>query len=229
MAFQDEVIFQRTEMGSDEIRSGKVVLRHNERLVLVLIDGVTTYAQLRTKMRGLVRERFDLALRGLQEKGLIVDVLFPLIDEHKDAIAPEVLVDFLQTNSKGRTDSVESRDSENIHAYSGMISGSGNLALSIDTRAGPASKFLNHGNPTGLSAVDVNEVDFLLPVDVSLGSAPANSRAKTKLENIHLAPQKKKRRRSKRVRVVQPAWHIYAYGALLIFGVLLVIYAVFIR
>ena len=91
MTFQDGVIFQRTETGSNEIRNGKVVLRHNERLVLVLIDGITSYAQLRTKMRGLVQERFDLALLGLQEKGLIVEILFPLIDQHKDAIAPEVL------------------------------------------------------------------------------------------------------------------------------------------
>lgn len=237
MAFQDKVIFQRTEMGSDEIRSGKVVLRHNERLVLVLIDGVTTYAQLRTKMRGLVPERFDLALRGLQEKGLIVDVLFPLIDEHKDAIAPEVLVDFLQANSKGGvgklvsggSDSFDISESKNEHAFSGMISSSGNLALSIDTRAGPSSGFLKLANPTGLSAVDANEVDFFLPLDVSLLSAPATSRPKTKLENIHLGPERRKRKRSKRVRVVQPAWHIYAYGALLILGIILVVYAVFIR
>ena len=237
MVFQDEIIFQRTEMGANEIRSGKVVLRHNERLVLVLIDGVTSYAELRTKMRGLVRERFDLALSGLQEKGLIVDILFPLIDEHRDAIAPEILVDFLQANSKGRVDtlidsganSFDTRDPENVHAFSGMISSSGNLALSIDTRAGPSSKFLNKGNPTGLSAADTNEVDFFLPVDVSLGATKVNARPKTKLENIHLVPKKKKRRRSKRVRIVQPAWHIYAFGALLILGVFLVTYSVFIR
>ena len=237
MVFQDEIIFQRTEMGANEIRSGKVVLRHNERLVLVLIDGVTSYAELRTKMRGLVRERFDLALSGLQEKGLIVDILFPLIDEHRDAIAPEILVDFLQTNSKGGLDTkpnvgvnyIDTRDPNNVHAFSGMISSSGNLALSIDTRAGPSSKFLNMANPTGLSSADTNEMDFFLPGDVSLDAALANARPKTKLENIHLNPQKKRRKRSRRVRVHQPTWHIYAYGALLFLGVFLVIYSVFIR
>lgn len=237
VAFEDNLIFQRTEMGSDEIRSGKVVLRHNERLVLVLIDGVTSYAQLRKKMRGMVRDRFDLALNGLQEKGLIVDVLFPLIDEHKDAIAPEVLVDFLQANSKGGvgsliaggTDHSEKRDPNNVHAFSGMISSSGNLALSIDTRAAPSSGFLSDTNPTGLSAIDVQEGDFFLPVDLSLDATSASPRPKTKLENIHRNPEKKRRKRSRRVRVVQPAWHIYAYGALLILGVLSVIYALFFR
>ena len=229
MSFQDNVIFQRTEMGANEIRNGKVVLRHNERLVLVLIDGATSYAQLRTKMRGLVRERFDLALTGLQEKGLIVDILFPLIDQHKDAIAPEVLVDFLQANSKGGAESIEARDSQNVHAFSGMISSSGNLALSIDTRAGPSSRMPNNAKPTGLSAADANDVDLFLPLDVSLGAGAANSRPKTKLENIHLGPERRKRKRSKRVRVVQPAWHLYAYGALLFAGTFLVIYAVFFR
>lgn len=231
MTFQDDMIFQRTETGSDEIRKGKIVLRHNERLVLVLIDGVTSYAQIRAKMRGLVQERFDLALTGLQEKGLIVDILFPLIDQHKDAIAPEVLVDFLQANSlgtsvSGASDAQDTRDPQNPHAFSGMISGSGNLALSIDTRAGPSSRMLNHANP---EPIDANGVDFFMPADVSLGELPASSRPKTKLVHVYPNPEKKKRKRSKRARVVQSSWHIYAYSALLLLGTCLVLYAIFFR
>lgn len=231
VTFQDGMIFQRTETGSEEIRKGKIVLRHNERLVLVLIDGVTNYAQLRAKMRGLVQERFDLALTGLQEKGLIVDILFPLIDQHKDAIAPEVLVDFLQANSQGATisgasDAPDTRDPHNPHAFSGMISSSGNLALSIDTRAELSSRMLNHANP---ESSDANGVNFFLPVDVSLGDVPASSRPKTKLVHVYPNPEKKKRKRSKRTRVVQTSWHIYAYGALLLVGTFLVSYAIFFR
>lgn len=231
MTFQDGVIFQRTETGSDEIRKGKIVLRHNERLVLVLIDGVTSYAQLRAKMRGLVQERFDLALTGLQEKGLIVDILFPLIDQHKDAIAPEVLVDFLKVNSQDSTGnsvsgSINTCDPQNEHAFSGMISSSGNLALSIDTRAGPTSRMLNHANP---EPSDVNTVDFFLPVDVSLEKPATSSRPKTKLVHVYPDPQKKKRRRSKRPAVVKTSWHIYAYSALLLLGTCLVLYAIFFR
>lgn len=235
MTFQDDVIFQRTESGSDEIRRGNVVLRHNERLVLVLIDGVTNYSQLRTKMRGLVRERFDLALSGLQEKRLIVEILFPLIDEHKDAIAPEVLVDFLKTNSQGASEdrngastSIDTRDPHNVHAFSGMISSSGNLALSIDTRAGPSSRMLNHANASG----DANGVDFFLPVDVSLGDIPVSSRPKTKLANVYPKypnGERKKRKRSKRVPVVQNRWHIYAYSGLLLAAIFLLLYSVFFR
>jgi hypothetical protein len=229
VTFQASVIFQRTELGSNEIRNGKVVLRHNERLVLVLIDGVTNYAQLRDKMLGLARERFDLALLGLQEKGLIVDVLFPLIDQHKDTIAPEILVDFLQANSKRSAVSFDTRDPQNVHAFSGMISSSGNLALSIDTRAGPSSRMLQHAKSTGLNSPDANEVDFFLPLDVSLDAEVSRSRAKIKLENIHLNPEKKKRKRSKRVRIVQPAWHIYAYVGLLCVAAFSLMYAVFFR
>lgn len=235
MTFQDDVIFQRTESGSDEIRRGNVVLRHNERLVLVLIDGVTNYSQLRTKMRGLVRERFDLALSGLQEKRLIVEILFPLIDEHKDAIAPEVLVDFLKTNSQGASEdrsgasnSIDTRDPHNVHAFSGMISSSGNLALSIDTRAGPSSRMLNHVNASG----DANGVDFFLPVDVSLGDIPASSRPKTKLAHVYPKypnGERKKRKRSKRVPVVQNRWHIYAYSGLLLAAIFLLLYSIFFR
>ena len=231
MTFQDSMIFQRTETGSDEIRKGKIVLRHNERLVLVLIDGVTSYAQLRNKMRGLVQERFDLALTGLQEKGLIVDILFPLIDHHKDAIDPEVLVDFLQANSQGATvteasNAPDTRDPQNLHAFSGMISESGNLALSINTRSGPSSRMLNHAGP---GPSDANGVDFYLPVDVSLGDTPASSRAKTKLVHVYPNPEKKKRKRSKRTRVVQTSWHIYAYSALLLVGTCFVLYAIFFK
>jgi hypothetical protein len=230
VTFQDDLIFQRTETGSDEIRKGKIVLRHNERLVLVLIDGVTSYAQLRTKMRGLVQERFDLALSGLQEKGLIVEILFPLIDQHKDAIAPEVLVDFLKADSQGATGnsvsgSIATRDPQNEHAFSGMISSSGNLALSIDTRAGPSSRMLKHASPPS----DANEVDFFLPVDLSLGDVPVPSRPKTKLVHVYPNPEKKKRRRSRRAPVVQSSWHIYAYSALLVIGAFLVLYAIFFR
>ncbi len=235
MTFQDGVIFQRTETGSNEIRNGKVVLRHNERLVLVLIDGVTSYAQLRAKMRGLVQQRFDLALSGLQEKGLILEILFPLIDQHKDAIAPEVLVDFLKANSQGSarysgrsaSSSFDARDPDNVHAFSGMISSSGNLALSIDTRAGPSSRMLNHANPSG--DADANEVDFFLPVDVSLENIPTSSRSKTKLVHVYPNPEKKRRKRSKRARVVKTSWHIYAYSGLLLVAAFLILYAVFFR
>ena len=230
MTFQDSMIFQRTEIGSDEIRKGKIVLRHNERLVLVLIDGVTSYAQLRAKMRGLVQERFDLALLGLQEKGLIVEILFPLIDQHKDVIAPEVLVDFLKANSQdlignSKSGSIDTRAPQNDHAFSGMISSSGNLALSIDTRAGPSSRMLNHASPTS----DANDAGLFLPGDFSLGAVPASSKLKTKLVHVYPNPEKKKRRRSKRARMVQSSWHIYAYSALLLIGTCLVLYAIFFR
>jgi hypothetical protein len=230
VAYQDGVIFQRTESGRAEIHQSKILLRHHERLVLVVVDGVNTYAELRSKMRNIVRDKFDRALDGLKEKGLIVEILFPLIDQQKDAIDPEVLVDFLKVNSRLAPDTVgngvmHSYDTGGNadQSFSGMISGNENIGLTVNTKSGFAS---HAGNPA-YSPED--DVDFYLPMDVSLGDVAASARAKTKLVNIHPRPERKKRKKSKRPVVVQIGWHIYVYYGLLAVGVLLVLYSVFFR
>ena len=63
MAYQDMVIFQRTDLGRAEIRDKRHGLTQSERLVLIIVDGVSSYAQLRVKLKSLVKERFDRALR----------------------------------------------------------------------------------------------------------------------------------------------------------------------
>ncbi|MDO8179713.1 MAG: hypothetical protein Q7T62_15840 [Undibacterium sp.] len=236
MAYQDSVIFQRTESGIAAIRTSKEVLRHNERLVLVLIDGVNTYGALRTKLRGLAGERFDRALEGLQEKGLIVEILFPLIDKRKDAIHPDVLVDFIKKNSDAQSDAFAdggrahmTDGDENEQVFSGMISDNANIGLSVNTKTGVASQLSSatYLRQTGNAGSD--EVDFYLPVDVSLGAVAISSRTKTKLVNVHPQPERRKRKKSKRPVIVQIGWHIYVYYGLLALGVLLVLYAVFVK
>jgi hypothetical protein len=224
VSYKDGVIFQRTDSGNAEIRKSNLLLRHNERMVLVLIDGVNTYAEARCKLRSLVRDKFDRALDGLKEKGLITEILFPLIDKQRDAISPEVLVDFLKINSKITPDTkIDLSDdvfgSQQAGAPAlGMISG--NSRLSIDTRAGVPSQM----RPSENNKTDSADID--LPLDLSLDGVVTKSRPKTKLVNVYPTPEQKKRKRSKRPVVVQIGWHIYVYYGLLALGILLVLYAV---
>jgi hypothetical protein len=74
---QASAIFQRTDSGRTEIKNKMHGLTQSERLALIVIDGVTTYGNLREKLKGLSEERFDRALTKLLQKALIFEVLLP--------------------------------------------------------------------------------------------------------------------------------------------------------
>jgi len=76
VAYQDAAIFQRTDLGRLEIREKTHGLTQSERLVLIIADGVSSYSILRVKLKSLVKERFDRALKSLCSKGLLYEVLF---------------------------------------------------------------------------------------------------------------------------------------------------------
>lgn len=225
MTYQDSVIFQCTDSGNAEIHRGKMVLLHNERLMLVLIDGVRTYVELRAKKHSLTRDNFDRALDGLKQKGLVVEILFPLIDRQKDVIAPDILVDFLKVNS-GRLRHADAPRGD--VAYSGMISDNGYAGLSVDTKVGVTSVLGRSALSSGRQ-LDGDEKDADLPMDVSLDGVAVSSRAKTKLANVFPAPEKRRRKKSRRPVPVRIGWHIYVYYGLLAIGVGLVGYSVFIH
>lgn len=96
MAYQDMVIFQRTDLGRAEIRDKRHGLTQSERLVLIIVDGVSSYAQLRIKLKSLVKERFDRALRSLSDKGLLYEVMFPLDNQVPDFVEPDAMDRFLR-------------------------------------------------------------------------------------------------------------------------------------
>lgn len=72
---QASAIFQRTESGRSEIRNKLHGLTQSERLALIVIDGNSTYGELRTKLKGLSEERFDRALTKLLQKSFVFEVL----------------------------------------------------------------------------------------------------------------------------------------------------------
>ncbi|MCU6434347.1 hypothetical protein LPB67_11245 [Undibacterium sp. Jales W-56] len=96
MAYSDAVIFQRTDLGKAEIQNKQHGLTQSERLVLIIADGVSSYAELRVKLKSLVKERFDRTLRSLSEKGLLYEVMFPLDNQVPDIVEAEAMDRFLR-------------------------------------------------------------------------------------------------------------------------------------
>lgn len=119
MGYPDWVIFQRTESGRAEIRSKERGLTQSERLVLIIADGVSSYAALRGKLKSLARERFDRAVRKLTDKGLLYEVMFPEEGQQPDTVDPELMDRFLRQED-GDPVSIISFDPEEEHGEAGL-------------------------------------------------------------------------------------------------------------
>lgn len=94
--FDPSIIFQRTHTGRDEIYQKSHGLTQSERLVLIMVDGVSTYQQVRSKLPALVDERFERAIRKLHAKELILEVFMPVADQAPEEIEQGVVDRFLQ-------------------------------------------------------------------------------------------------------------------------------------
>jgi hypothetical protein len=105
---QASAIFQRTDSGRTEIKTKMHGLTQSERLVLIVVDGVSPYAEIRQKLKGLADERFNRALTNLLQKNLILEVLLPTgaaendefdaatVDRflHQDPLDPVTIISF---------------------------------------------------------------------------------------------------------------------------------------
>lgn len=89
-------IFQRTHSGREEIHKKSHGLTQSERLVLIMVDGVTTYKEIRAKLPVLSDERFERALQKLQAKELVLEVFMPLEGQTPDELERTVIDRFLQ-------------------------------------------------------------------------------------------------------------------------------------
>lgn len=94
--FNPEIILQRTHEGRDEIYEKKRGLTQSERLVLIMIDGVTSSGGVRNKLPVLSDERFQRALLTLQKKELITEVFLPIAGQVADEVEKTVVDRFLQ-------------------------------------------------------------------------------------------------------------------------------------
>jgi hypothetical protein len=89
-------IFQRTHTGREEIQKKSHGLTQSERLVLIMIDGVSSYKEIRAKLPVLTDERFERALQKLQLKELALEVFMPLEGQAPDELERTVIDRFLQ-------------------------------------------------------------------------------------------------------------------------------------
>lgn len=94
--FDPSIVFQRTQAGRDEIRQKSHGLTQSERLVLIMIDGVTDYQGVRRKVFALTDQRFERALTKLQAKELVLEVFMPLEGQAPEELEGEVVERFLQ-------------------------------------------------------------------------------------------------------------------------------------
>jgi hypothetical protein len=90
------LIFQRTHTGREEIHEKRHGLTQSERLVLIMVDGVTPYSDVRKKLPVLRDERFARAFNTLIKKELIVEVFMPVPDQSPEAVERSIIDRFLQ-------------------------------------------------------------------------------------------------------------------------------------
>jgi len=91
-----DTIFQRTHTGREEIHKKSHGLTQSERLVLIMVDGVSSYQQIRAKLPVLTDERFGRALQKLQLKELVLEVFMPVEGQAPDELERTVIDRFLQ-------------------------------------------------------------------------------------------------------------------------------------
>ncbi|HZW22282.1 hypothetical protein [Noviherbaspirillum sp.] len=89
-------IFQRTHTGREEIHKKSHGLTQSERLVLIMVDGVSSYQQIRAKLPVLTDERFGRALQKLQLKELVLEIFMPVEGQAPDELERTVIDRFLQ-------------------------------------------------------------------------------------------------------------------------------------
>lgn len=88
--------FQRTHTGRAEIHEKRHGLTQSERLVLIMIDGVTAYGDVRKKLPVLSNERFSRAFNTLIKKDLIIEIFLPVADQTAETVERSVIDRFLQ-------------------------------------------------------------------------------------------------------------------------------------
>lgn len=94
--FDPAIIFHRTSTGRDEIQQKSHGLTQSERLVLIMVDGVSTYQQVRSKLPVLTDDRFARAVGKLQAKELILEVFLPVEGQTPEELERTVIDRFLQ-------------------------------------------------------------------------------------------------------------------------------------
>ncbi|MFA9275419.1 MAG: hypothetical protein ACEQSE_11160 [Candidatus Aquirickettsiella gammari] len=212
-----ENIFRRTELGEAEIHQRSLVLSRAEQVVLLAVDGQSTYAELQMEFADDSSLEFDKIIDALQKKALI-----------------HVLTSESQTSPSADVDPVaaqiENFDKEDFFSSSldPLHSGSG---LVVDTRANLMRSVNLKKKDQEKKQDSVYDVDIPLYLELDTNLRLEKEKRKSKLVQVFPDPDRpKKRRRSKRPKVPPPSkWPMRIYMGLTGIGLFLVLVAVLLK
>lgn len=200
-------IFQRTHSGRDEIHKKSHGLTQSERLVLIMVDGVSSYKEIRAKLPVLTDDRFGRALQKLQAKDLVLEVFMPLDGQAPDELERTVIDRFLQQDPMDPV-TVILRDPED---ELGMLSHEMKLGTWADAPAQTATAFTSETTShAGTAAVAVMDDAPLLTVPMASPTTPPRSEPTLDAEDVLAADALMEELRARRVQkpaapVIQPA------------------------
>lgn len=89
---------KRTQRGQSEVQQKSHALTQGERLILVLVDGVTTTEQVGRKLRGMGERRFKLAIADLMAKGFVEETV-PAPDDRAEVLELEIVENYVRHDS----------------------------------------------------------------------------------------------------------------------------------
>lgn len=202
----EDIYYHRTAKGLDEIRCKTYGLSQSERLVLIIIDGITPLAGLRDKLKGLAEGRFESALSILFSKGLIAEGVAPLSDQPTEFLNSSLIAGFLHQDP---LDPVT-------------------IAAPVDRGQDQTAEFVPPVDQAVLPVSRMTKVDFYIPLE------PVVRQSNEVVPNAEQAPRPIFNRTAELGRVpaekgatgdmrLQPAWIVFV-GLLLL--ILIIVFAV---
>ncbi|HVL77367.1 MAG TPA: hypothetical protein VM406_15240 [Noviherbaspirillum sp.] len=115
--FSETTTFQRTHTGRTEIHEKKSGLTQSERLVLIMIDGVTPFSGVRAKLPVLTEDRFARAVQTLLNKDLILEVILPVEGQAPELVERTIIDRFLQQDPLDPVTIMYREDDERFAGY----------------------------------------------------------------------------------------------------------------
>lgn len=210
------MIYQRTELGNAEIRQNRLGLSKIERLLLVLVDGVNHFADLKQQIKSKDVNLLEAALNTLLGQDLIYEVMFVAKGQVPDVVESELLDRFLQADrSDAKIHAQPTLTISNVepggNAKSGVLVDTGQQTV-VPLRIGEAG--LDLYLPLGSEEIDI-------PPEIAAQKA---ARKKVKVVQVFPEPNvKKKKRRKKRITQTGRDWQLILCLALLIVALLVIV------
>lgn len=218
------MIYQRTELGNTEIRQRRLGLQKAERLMLVLVDGVSQFADLKQQVKSKEVEAIDVAIENLLAQGLIYEVMLVAKGQMPDVVESELLDHFLREDIHDRKRPAKGTS---FQIPSALISKSHEgVGVSVDTHK-------QTNLPLGSAEA---ELDLYLPLGGSQDVIPPEvlvlkaARKKVNVVQVFPEPERREKKRRKK-KPVETSWDRRAqfYSVLLFIALVIIGASIYIR